>query len=281
MSKLSVLISVYKKEKVQYLNRALMSVWDDQILKPNEIILIKDGPLNSELDNLIDDWQIKLGKHMIVLKNESNLGLTKSLNKGIKFINSKYVARMDSDDISLPNRFLLQTKYLDEHEDVDIVGGSIQEFDEENENIGVRYYPLSYEEVLSYMFKASPLAHPATMMRMTIFNKVSYNEKYRLSQDIALWFDAVCAGFKINNISEIILLFRRESDVFKRRSYKKAWNEFQIYMRGIHKVYGPITYKYLFAICRLVFRLMPIGIVKMIYESKLRTIFLQGHEKSM
>ena len=131
------------------------------------------------------------------------MGLTKSLNKGISRVTSDLIARMDSDDISMPNRFQLQSKYLEEHPEIDIVGGSLREFDAEHEELSVRHYPLTHDEVVKYICKACPLAHPTVMMRRRIFDEgLGYNEKYRMSQDIALWFDAVLAGYRIANLPE-------------------------------------------------------------------------------
>ncbi len=113
--KISVLMSVYKSEKPTYLDRSLQSVWDDQTLKPDEIILVQDGPLSEELLQVIDKWQAKLCEVLVLIRNEVNIGLTKSLNKGIRVAKGEYIARMDSDDISLPNRFVMQEKFLDEN----------------------------------------------------------------------------------------------------------------------------------------------------------------------
>lgn len=272
---ISVLMSVYKSEKPDYLERALRSVWDDQELKPNELVIIQDGPVGEDLAAVLNRWQERHGNVFTLLRNEQNVGLTKSLNKGISVIKNDLIARMDSDDISAPTRFKEQVEYLEAHPEVSVVGGSLQEFNTGAENLGVRTYPLTHEDAMKYMFKASPFAHPAVMMRRSMFDKVKYDERFRMSQDIALWYDAVCAGFKFGNIPSIALYFRRDGDVFRRRARAKAWNEFKIYMNGIRRVYGPVTYKYVYAISRLTFRLMPVWIVKMVYGSKARTKFLQ------
>lgn len=273
---ISVLMSVYKNEQAKFLDRALQSVWDDQTLKPNQIVLIEDGPLGSDLRSVIDSWQAKLGSVLCLLKNEVNIGLTKSLNKGIKHIKSELIARMDSDDVSAPDRFKLQHDYFVEHPDIHIIGGSLQEFDENNDCLNIRHYPLSPKAARIYIQKASPLAHPTVMMRRQIFDEgLSYNEKYRTSQDIALWFDALLAGYNISNVPQVTIFFRRDGDVFKRRGREKAWNEFKIYMDGIYKLFGPITPKYIFPIIRLVFRLMPSSVIKYIYGSKARKKLLK------
>ena len=276
---ISVLMSVYRSEKADLFDMSLRSVWDDQTLKPLEIVLVEDGPLTDELSLVISSWRKKLGEKLVVLKNEVNLGLTKSLNRGLDVARGEMIARMDSDDISDELRFERQVKYLEEHPDVDIVGGSLREFNDTESELRIRHYPLTHEEAVKYICKASPLAHPTVMMRRRMFDSgLRYNEKYRMSQDIALWFDAILAGFKIGNLPEVTLNFRSQGDVFKRRSRAKAWNEFKIYMNGIYRMKGLMTLKYRYPIARLCFRLMPPSIVKYIYGSQMRSKLLEANK---
>ena len=276
---ISVLISVYKKENPEYLKQALESIWASQTLDPDQIVLVEDGPLPKELEEEIDNSKLRIENSsstvMTVVKLPENGGLTKALNVGLKYVTGDLIARMDSDDISEPHRFERQVKYLEEHPEVDIISGSLQEFDSENECLNVRQYPQTHEECVKFMVKACPLAHPAVMMRRRIFDDgLKYDERYRMSQDIKLWYDAVLAGYKLGNISEVALFFRREGDVFRRRSRAKAWNEFKIYMNGIYRLKGLFTLSYLYPIARYVFRNMPTGIVEWIYGSKIRNIVL-------
>ena len=276
MSTISVIMSVYKSEKPAFFDISLQSIWTDQILKPDEIIIIKDGPLGKDLDSIIDQWKNTIGDKLKVLENKENIGLTKSLNKGIKVASSDYIARMDSDDISDPLRFTIQKEYLDSHPDVSVIGGSIMEFDSENHNLGIRKFPPDNNEVLKYIHKASPLAHPTVMIRKSIFdNGLQYNEKYRTSQDIALWFDVLKAGYKIGNLNNITLKFRRDGGVFKRRSKAKAINELKIYLKGIYSLNGIVSWKYLFPIARFCFRMMPVSVVRYVYGTNVRTKILQ------
>ena len=275
---ISVLMSVYKSEKPTYLDRAIQSVWTDQTVKPLEIVLVEDGPLTENLCAVIDRWKVELGEKLVLMKNDVNLGLTKSLNRGLNVARGEMIARMDSDDISDELRFERQVKYLEEHPDVDIVGGSLREFNDTESELRIRHYPLTHEEAVKYICKASPLAHPTVMMRRRMFDAgLRYNEKYRMSQDIALWYDAILAGFKIGNIPEVTLDFRSQGDVFKRRSRAKAWNEFNIYMNGIYRMKGLMTMKYRYPIARLCFRLMPPSVVKYIYGSQMRSKLLEGN----
>ena len=273
---ISVIMSVYKTENPKYFEEALKSIWDDQTRKPEQIVLVEDGPLTDGLSAVINHWKKKLGDVLCICQNETNLGLTKSLNVALQHVKTDLVARMDSDDRSDAKRFERQEAYFESHPDVDIVGGALQEFDEKNDCLNVRNYPLTHEEAIKYIMKASPLAHPAVMMRMKMFHEgLRYDERYRMSQDIQLWFDAIMKGYRIGNIPEVVLYFRRAGDVFKRRSRVKAKNEFKIYMNGIYRMHGLWTTAYRYPIARYIFRNLPTPIVKWIYGSKLRNQVLK------
>lgn len=281
---ISVLMSVYKSEKGEFLDRSLQSVWDDQTRKPEQIVLIEDGAIPEELELIIDSFQSRVNASgvakMVVVKLPVNGGLTKALNAGIKHVTGDLIARMDSDDISAPQRFELQEKFLLENPEIDILGGSMQEFDDEHECLNVRHYPLTHEDACRYIVKACPLAHPAVMMRRRIFDEgLHYDERYRMSQDIKLWYDAILAGYRMANLQEIVLFFRQQGDVFRRRSRVKAWNEFKIYMNGIYRMHGLFTLAYLYPIARYVFRNLPPSLVKKIYESGMRKKVLEGTRK--
>lgn len=269
---ISVLMSVYRSEQPDHLDQALHSVWTQQTRKPDQIVLIKDGPLDPPVEAVIADWGRRLGTQLTLHQNAQNVGLTRSLNTGIALATSELIARMDSDDLSTPRRFELQHAFLQAHPDVDIVGGSMQEFSQTESCINVRHYPPTHADAVRMIAKASPLAHPTVMMRRSLFTRggLRYDERYRTSQDIALWFDAICAGYHIGNVPEVTLLFRRDNDVFRRRSRAKAWNEFRIYMGGIRRLHGLLTLKYIFPLARLAFRLMPRSLIKAIYSSPLR-----------
>lgn len=281
---ISVLMSVYKSEKGEFLDRSLQSVWNDQTRKPEQIVLIEDGAIPEELELIIDSFQSRVNASgvakMVVVKLPVNGGLTKALNAGIKHVTGDLIARMDSDDISAPQRFELQEKFFRENSEIDILGGSMQEFDDEHECLNVRHYPLTHEDACKYIVKACPLAHPAVMMRRRIFDEgLHYDERYRMSQDIKLWYDAILAGYRMANLQEIVLFFRQQGDVFRRRSRVKAWNEFKIYMNGIYRMHGLFTLAYRYPIARYVFRNLPPSLVKKIYESGMRKKVLEGTRK--
>ena len=135
----------------------------------------------------------------------------------------------------------------------------------------LRHYPKGDKEVRKCICKATPLQHSAVMMRSDVFKKgiVSYNENYTLTQDLALWFDMLCAGLKIDNLDDTLLLFRITKGSFSRRNKVKAKNEFRIYMSGIARLHG-FTWRYIYPILRYVYRMLPTRLVEVIFKSNLR-----------
>lgn len=267
---ISVLMSVYFKEKPEYLRQALTSIWDDQEVKPNEIILVKDGHLTEELEVEITKFQKRARDCFKIICLPHNAGLTKALNVGIRSCNGALIARMDSDDISVPSRFKVQRDFFYNNPQTDVLGGAIQEFNGANPCLSKRFYPETSEKAKKYIVKACPLAHPTVMMRKKIFEEgYFYNEKYITSQDIELWFRLLSTGHVISNISDIVLFYRIDNDFVKRRSVAKALNEFGIYWNGICLIYG-LTWKLIYPLLRLVFRLAPDFIVRKTYSGKLR-----------
>ena len=143
----SVLMSLYKKEKPEYLKLALESMIN-QSIKPDEIVLVEDGPLTKELYDVIDEYK----EYLYIVKNDENLGLGVSLKKGLKRCKNELVARMDTDDIAKLYRCEKQINYLKEHPECSIVGGQIEEFIVEESNIiGKRIVPCSDKELKEYI----------------------------------------------------------------------------------------------------------------------------------
>lgn len=267
---LSVLMSVYYKEKPEYLHQALESIWDNQTLKPDEIILVEDGKLTVELYEIIEQWGEKLNGRLKRIPLPENQGLAKALNTGIKYCSGEYIARMDSDDISASERFEKQTRFLKNNPDIDILGSAIREFKDNFEESNIRYYPKTTEKAIGYIVKASPFAHPSVMFRRNIFDDGNiYPEKYSANEDIALWFHLLKKEYKVANLVDILLYYRISENFYERRSKIKAINEFKVYWNGIINLYG-FTWKLIYPILRLGFRFSPKFIIRKIYTGRMR-----------
>ena len=169
--KFSVLMSIYINEKSIYLNRAMQSIWDEQIVKPDEIVLVQDGPLTDELYLTINKWKEKLGSLFILVILKKNVGLGDALNEGMKYCSYELISRMDTDDISLPERFKKQLEIFEE-KDIDICSAFISEFqDDEREIISYRKIPEKHNDIVKYSKKRSPINHIPVMFKKSVVIK--------------------------------------------------------------------------------------------------------------
>ena len=225
--KLSVLISIYYKENPIYFDKAMESIWDIQTLKPNEIILVEDGPLTNALYDVIKKWKTILQSKLKVIKLEKNIGTGGAKAKGLQYCSGDYIAIMDTDDIATPNRFKKQIEFLENNKDIDVVGTYIQEIDE-NENVvkDVVKFPLTHSELYYFFSKRDPIAHPTSMFRKRYFEKAGgYRSDLHLAEDTLLWYYGFKNGAIFANIDFIGLKFRRSKEFYKRRAnVKKSVN---------------------------------------------------------
>lgn len=219
---LSVLMSVYRNESAENFEKSLNSVFA-QTLRPSKLVLVKDGPLSAALETIISNWARKEKAIFHVVSLEKNCGLAIALNEGLKFIDSDLIARMDSDDIAIANRFEKQVKFLLENPMVDVVGSWIAEIDE-NDLIIKREvrYPNDHQGCYRQFAFRDPVAHPAVMFRQRFFQKAGvYSERHvgeNKNEDTDLWYRGLKNNCLFANYPEVLLNFRRSGDFYIRRS---------------------------------------------------------------
>ena len=273
MTKFSLLMSIYYKEKPEYFNRTMQCIWDEQILKPNEIILVQDGLLGDDLNNIIKIWKEKLGELFTIISLETNLGLGDALNIGLNECSYKIVARMDTDDIALPERFQKQIKFLNKHPEIDIASSWISEFDkDENEILSIRRIPTNHKDIMSFSKKRCPMNHPAVIFRKDAVLKVGGYKRMIGFEDYYLWVRMLENGSKFLNIPEPLVHMRADSDqIGRRRGVKYAFREikFQNVLLKIGHINIGEYIRNLFI--RINVRIMPTIFVKFIYK-KIRSI---------
>ena len=270
----TILQSVYKNDKPEFLDKCLESIKNNS-LQPEKIVLVKDGPISKELDSIVNKWAEILPIEFVGY--EENHGLAYALNYGIQFVETELVARMDSDDICFPERFEKQISNFRNNLNVQICGAGLLEFYlKEN---GTRYekirlYPETINKNSKCLYKGTPLGHPTLMIKTEILKKYKYSENTSMNEDIDLWFRLIKDGYTIQNIQEPLLNFRITDGTFKRRSIKKAWNEFKIYFSNLLILFG-FSPKLFFPIARFFTRFLPYSINRKLYFSKFRSKLLK------
>ncbi|MFA7675043.1 MAG: glycosyltransferase [Endomicrobiia bacterium] len=209
----SVLMPVYKKDNPLWLKEAIESIIN-QTVKPSQIVLVIDGPIGKDLEEVISIFIDKLD--IFRLKENSGLGI--ALKKGLEICKYPLVARMDSDDISVSNRFELQLNIFKENPELSITGGYVQEIDcNTKKNIAIRKVPLSNESIKQYIKFRSPFNHPSVMFKKNDILKVNSYQPFYFLEDYYLWIRMVSNNFQMANIEEILVKMRVNKNLYIRR----------------------------------------------------------------
>ncbi len=267
--KISVLMSVYYKEKPAYLNECLESLYN-QTRPAEEIICVKDGELTAELNDVLNKWELILP--LKIIGYEKNKGLAYALNFGIKNCSGDYIARMDTDDIAVKERFEKQCEFIKNNPDCVIVGSGIIEryYDDNNQCTEVkRLYSDFITKDSKILYKTTAVGHPTVLIKKDILDKHLYDEKVGANEDVALWFAFLKDGYNIRNMQEFLYIQRFDTNALNRRNYTKAVNELKIYMHNLYQMKG-FSFRLIYPLLRFVFRLMPQSIIKLVYKSSLR-----------
>ncbi|MCY4780796.1 glycosyltransferase [Sphingobacterium sp. UT-1RO-CII-1] len=273
--KFSVLASVYIKESPVHLEMALESVFN-QTLVPDEIVLVQDGPLTTELEEVIKKYKDLYPSLMRIVPLKENKGLGNALRIGVEVCSYPIIARMDTDDVARPERLEKQIRFLKKNEDVGAVGSNIEEFNEYPGDLKrFKINPETHEELISQIALKSPFNHPSLMMRKSaILEAGNYNGDLLLFEDYSLFLRMWKAGIKFHNIQEVLLDFRVGSGIetIKRRSgkhYLLKEIEFLKYAKAINAFTSRQVLMY--KLLKFPIRALPPQVVLFIYNTFLRS----------
>lgn len=263
-------MSVYEKDRIDWLNRAIESIVN-QSYENYVFVIVIDGPVPHTMKQTLTLAAQQSPKIMLV-QSESNLGLSACMNHVIEYAlqnlpKAQVFFRMDADDISLKHRLLKQLEYLRSHSDIDMLGTSLVEVNEKGRKVGKRLLPQSHEEIKAMLPKRCAINHPTVAIKMDIFKKgYRYREDLRNTQDYFLWVDLCAGGYRFANLSDTLLKFRRVNDFYKRRGLSKSINEYKarFYAMKQLKAYSLSNLAYANAV--IVLRFMPSKLIKLAYK---------------
>ena len=267
--KYSVLMTVYKRDKPFYFKMALDSMIN-QTVSPDEIVLVKDGPITKSLQDIIDNR--KKFTNIIEVNLNENVGLGLALNAGIKVCKNELIARMDSDDYSLPKRCEKQLQAFMKNEKLDIVGLQVKEFDGNIQNIiGERKVPLTNDQIYKYAKTRDPFNHPTVMYRKSKLLEVGMYGNYRKNQDTDLWIKLLQSNAKCLNLNDDLFRFRFDHNTYKKR---KNWLNTKLLIEIRHKAYKDgfcSFYDYIkVLIAQIGIFIIPLCVQEIIYRKLLR-----------
>lgn len=268
--KISVLMPICYKEKVQYVEESLKSLLN-QTLMPNQIVIIEDGKLTQGLYELLEKYKKMYPNLIETYATENNIGSGLATRYGVQKCRNEYIARMDSDDIALPDRFEKQVRVLEENRNVDLLGGYIAEYDEKMEKmITLRKVPLEMPEIKKYIKSQCPTNHMTIIIKKEALIKCG-NYRDMKMEDYDVCIRMLKNGYTIKNIDEVLCNVRTGKPMYKRRSgVKQIRNVIKIEKELLeYKIINKFEFIYNIII-RSIFAMIPANLKKIIYVNIIR-----------
>lgn len=260
-------MTVYKKDNPDYFRQSLQSMLTQSVI-PNEVLVIADGPIPNELEMVIDDLDKKYPQIIKEIRLEKNVGLGTALKIGVPKCKNELIARMDSDDISFPDRCRLQLEAFINNPDLDIVGYSIKEFSGDINNIvGVRKVPETNEEIYKFSRLRDPFNHPTVMFRKSkVISSGNYGD-YRKNQDTDLWIKMLSHNAVCMNLSDDQFRFRFDENTYVRR---KNWLNTSILLNIRYNAwkngFNTLNEFFIISAGQIIRYILPVSFQKVIYK---------------
>ncbi|MGK8802553.1 glycosyltransferase [Acinetobacter seifertii] len=268
----SVLLSLYFKENANFLNECFESIWFKQTLRPSEIVLVLDGPLDIDLNKIVEKWVKLIGISLKVVPLNQNIGLGRALNEGLKHCSNDWVFRMDTDDICTPDRFEKQVAFIEQNPDVVLFSSQVMEFNQDIIDADViKSVPLTHDEIKKFAQKRCPFNHMTVVYRRDVILSLGGYQHHLFMEDYNLWLRVIGNNYKVANLPDILLYARVGNGMHARRKgFQYIKSEKQLLdLKKQLKLQNPVYANMLFLI-RSAFRLLPANMLGKIYNTFLR-----------
>lgn len=267
----SVLMSVYYKENPIWFDESIKSMFE-QTIKPNEFVLVEDGPLTKELYDVVEKYKTKYPKEFKVVAIEKNVGLGPALKKGVEECSNEYIARMDSDDYSMPKRIEKEFEIFEKYSDIGMVGTNVSEFIDSIDNVVCDVIlPETNEDIIKFSKSRNPFRHPSVMFKKSEVVKAGNYREYYLCEDYDMWLRMIRSGCKCYNIQDIYVYMRIGEDFYKRRGGHKYFKSIKKFKKEQLENGYFTKFEYLKSIApHAIVCYMPNGLRNFIYKRLLR-----------
>ncbi|MCS4484039.1 glycosyltransferase [Gleimia sp. 6138-11-ORH1] len=263
--KFAVLMSVYASDNPQHFVRALASVTCEQMLKPNQVVLVQDGPVPLELAKQIANASEIAGQPVEIVELPQNVGLAEALDQGLAYCKHELVARADSDDISLPERFKTQIPLMRDH---DLLGAAIAEFETDETQWGmIRRQPETSSEIAEVARLRSPFNHPTVVFRQSAVDIAGGYEPCERLEDYWLFARMIAGGARCANLPTPLVAYRVGAGAYKRRGGIELFVAEIDLQRRLKEMGFTTNLQYLRNLgMRSLYRLVPTGVRKELYR---------------
>ncbi|MEG1506758.1 MAG: glycosyltransferase [Bacilli bacterium] len=265
------LMSVYRMENPDYLVKSIDSMLF-QTITAKKIVIVEDGELTESLEKIIMSYETRFPYKFLIIRRKENKGLGFSLNEGLQYCETELIARMDSDDICFKERCEKQLKRFNEVQELAILGTQIREFEEEVKNVKKqRMVPLDYPRIVEFSHRRSPFNHPTVMFKKSIILKYGGYPPVKRKEDLKLFIEVVNDKNYCENLPDILLNYRSNSDNYKRRKTWVNCKEYIEIMNNFYKRKIINSFDYVYVVSgQLIIFLMPTFIGKFITNAFLR-----------
>ncbi|MEG5549641.1 glycosyltransferase [Enterobacter wuhouensis] len=264
--KFTTLLSLYYKEKPEYLYQCLLSI-NNNTLKPDQVVIVYDGPIGEELSTVVNEFTPLLNINIVELPE--NVGLGKALNYGMTFCQNNLVLRMDTDDVCLPDRFEQQVFLMKQYPNVALSGGAINEFNEDMTcSQGIRFSVCTHEQIKEYCKKRSPFNHMTVAFRKDVIQSVGGYQHHFLMEDYNLWLRVIAAGYETLNLNKVLVNVRAgQNMISRRRGFAYVKSEIRLaklkYELKIDNIFNIL----ICSAMRIVPRLLPTPLLGLVYKT--------------
>lgn len=267
---IAVILSIGPDEALSNIQESIESIeHQDYLLGRIEIYCANDGNPKGEVCDFL--FEKSKEPHFFLSTISESRGLAHALNllieQAMENCDAAFVARMDSDDISMPNRFSRQIQFLEQNVGVDLVGSDLLEFQDGSSHRKLKSMPKTWRAIERTIWLRCPLNHPTVVFRRSIFSKgFRYDEKLRVSQDYDFWLRLYLAGICFANIAEPLLLFRQTGNFLRKRGADKARLEFRFKIKYLIKSRSLNIISYCMVFSRLFVGHLPRRIIAILYS---------------
>lgn len=269
-SSFSVLMAVYHKDCPKLFEKAIHSVFSGDI-HPQKMIIVCDGPLNVNLDNILNLCSAHYVGLLKIVRLPTNRGLAVALNEGLKYVDTVWVARADADDVNRFNRFNVLDRLIADNPETVLVGGAIQERTADGIILKLRRPPSSYQDIKKFALLRNPFNHMTTAFKTSIVRELDGYPNLYLKEDYGLWIKILSEGHMCVNTPEVIVDVTAGEGLYKRRGgLRNARSEIQLQRLLVSSGMKSLTRGILDGLMRSIFFLGPLWIRKMLYTNILR-----------
>lgn len=267
MQAYSVLMTIYKKDRCAHARAGMESMFG-QTVPTDDFVLVCDGPLTEELDEMLKEFELRYPGILRVCRLEENVGLGAALRHGVTLCKNELVARMDNDDLARPRRMEKQLAFLHSHPEVDLVGAHVSEFDSDPAKpLRIKKVPIGKQAIEKFSRRRNPFNHSTVLFKKSAVLAAGNYSTMRTNQDVELWVRMLRKGYSMENLDEVLVDFRFDGNTLERR---KDWKNSKLLIevwKGFRKAGYCSWGDYLFVKwMQMAIYLMPKGLLSWVYD---------------